>query len=166
MFRPTLLAVTIAIGAMVSVTAVQAATTLPLVKIAQVITNDDSAKIYITPISGAADYRIYDRANPHFVKYAGGAGGSAFRQVPRWNSTLGKFIYTERSLPCIEFNGMDPNKAYNLVVEALDAPGPYEEHTASMTTPMVCNCPVCNAPSCPCGCVMNINGHGTSTARP
>jgi len=58
-------------------------------------------------------------------------------------------------LPCIEFNGLDPAKVSNLVVEAMDAPGPYQDHTISLadqghaSLPMVCNCPHCVAPTVP-----------------
>ena len=86
MIRKSLLALTIAIGAMTYVSVTQASTKIPLVKIVRMVSNDDSVKIYITPVLGAADYRVYNPANPHFVKYAGGPGLSASTKTPTWQA--------------------------------------------------------------------------------
>ena len=45
--------------------------TLPSVTIRRLAIDTDSVKVEFQPVAGAKDYRIYERANPAFVKYAG-----------------------------------------------------------------------------------------------
>jgi fibronectin type 3 domain-containing protein len=63
--------------------------------------NDDSALISFNGVAGAADYRIYNTANPGVMKYSGGSLS-------------------------IEMNGLDPAQPATLVVEAVDKMGPFQ----------------------------------------
>lgn len=75
-----------------------------LVRITQIEVNDDSAKISWEPVPTAKDYRVINLSSPFRPKYAGGPT----------NTT-------------VEMNGLDPVKASRLVVEAVDAVGPYQD---------------------------------------
>jgi len=130
---------------------------LPVLVVAYFVPNDDSAKIYITPVPGAVDYRVYDRDNPHFVKYAGGAGGAALKLIPRFVN--GKYLYDERSLPCIEFNGLEAGKSAALIVEAVDRLGPYMDMFGEPMPP--CTEQGCGGVLDPlCTDTQSANGHG------
>ena len=85
------------------------------VQITKIVPNDDSAVVFFTPIPGAVDYRVYDVTNPTKVKYAG--------QITL-QSTPGAFI--PRTPLCIEWNGIDPTKGVDLVVDAVDKFGPFQ----------------------------------------
>ena len=64
--------------------------------------SDDSVLVSFAPVPGAVDYRVYDTAHPNSVKYSGGALS-------------------------IELNGLDPAVGADLVVEAVDKPGPFQK---------------------------------------
>ena len=83
--------------------------------ITKVISNDDSAEVFFTPIPGATDYRIYDVRNPAKVKYAGQITYQV-RETPA----------PERMALSIEWNGIDPAVGADLVVEAVDKFGPFQ----------------------------------------
>jgi len=85
------------------------------VQITKVVTNDDSAVVFFTPVAGATDYRIYDVSTPGRVKYA----GEITKQVTQ-------YFYATRTPICIEWNGIDPNSGADLVVEAVDKFGPFQ----------------------------------------
>lgn len=97
-----------------SVKAMDAASTLPVVTITNVVVDNDSAKIEFQAVPGAADYRVYDVSNPMFVKYAG------VRQ------SVGSDNVTITSIPSleVEWNGMTAATPAQLVVEAVNAVGP------------------------------------------
>jgi len=71
------------------------------VQITDVQPNDDSALVCFAAVPGAVDYRVYDLAHPSTVKYSGGSLS-------------------------IEMNGLDPVVGADLVVEAVDKPGPFQ----------------------------------------
>ncbi len=70
------------------------------VQITGITPDDDSAVVSFDAVPGAADYRVYDTANPNTVKYSGGSLS-------------------------IEMNGLSPAGA-TLVVEAVDKLGPFQ----------------------------------------
>jgi hypothetical protein len=86
----------------VTATALSAAPTpaFAAVQVINVTPNDDSALVSFAPVPGAADYRVYDAANPNSFKYSGGSLS-------------------------IEMNGLDPSGA-TLIVEAVDKLGPFQ----------------------------------------
>ena len=86
------------------------------VQITKVVPNDDSAVVFFTPVPGAADYRIYDAANPAIVKYAG--------PITQQQTSIGLMARTPIA---IQWNGIDPAKGANLVVQAMDKLGPFQK---------------------------------------
>ncbi len=72
------------------------------VQITDIQPNDDSALVSFAAVPGALDYRVYDLAHPHTVKYSGGSLS-------------------------IEMNGLDPAGGADLVVEAMDKLGPFQK---------------------------------------
>lgn len=85
-------------------------------QIVRVVPNDDSAVIVLPELpAGAADYRVYDAANPNKAKYAG----------RRTNQT--RVGQPSREPYAIEWNGIDPVKGVNLIVEAVDKLGPFQK---------------------------------------
>jgi hypothetical protein len=105
-----------ALSATVTATALTAAPTVYTgkVQITKIVPNDDSAVIFFTPIPGAVDYRVYDVMNPSKVKYAG--------QI----TLQMRYQLQARTPVCIEWNGIDPTKGVDLVVEAVDKFGPFQ----------------------------------------
>ena len=85
------------------------------VQITKVVANDDSAVVFFTPIPGATDYRISDVNTPGKYKYAG--------EITHQNTA---YFTAARTPICIEWNGIDPAKGANLVVEAVDKWGPFQ----------------------------------------
>ena len=77
------------------------------VQIMDVRANDDSAVVSFAPVPGAVDYRAYDVSKPNAVKYSGGGLS-------------------------IEMNGLDPAHGADLVVEAVDKPGPFQRMDGSL----------------------------------
>ncbi len=90
------------------------------VQITKVVPNDDSAVVFFAPVAGAADYRIYDAANPSVVKYAG--------QITQQQTGAG---LTARTPIAIQWNGIDPAKGADLVVQAVDKLGPFQKMDGS-----------------------------------
>lgn len=137
----------------------------PLV-IARLEPNHNSVKIFITPVPGAMDYRAYGQDDPHFVKYAGGAGMSASRGVSDWTPQRGEIVPTFEP-SCIEINGLVPGSHTVWIVEAVDRLGPYMDPMAQ-GLPM----PVCTRSSCGgvldplCDDTIHGNGHGTPGSFP
>lgn len=130
---------------------------IPLLTVDHIIPNDGSVKIYITPVEGAVDYRVYDPSNLHFVKYAGGSKGSASRgyHIPQW----GNWNPT-KELPCIEFNGIQ-RSGCSLIVEAVDRLGPYMDHMVQGLPMPVCTTVNCSGVLDPlCDDTIHKNGHG------
>lgn len=116
-------------------------TSTPTVQVLQIVPNDDSVQITVAPVAGAADYRVYDVTVPQQKKYSGGS-------------------------LTIEWNGVNPATGANLMIEAVDALGPYAPHKlnpdgsgciAGMT-----GCPCCQSAGAhsTCKCPASINGHG------
>jgi len=64
--------------------------------------NDDSVVVKFDLIPGAVDYKVYVENNPNTVKYSSGYN-------------------------MVEMNGLVSNQSYNLIVEALDKFGPYQQ---------------------------------------
>ncbi|HEV2472511.1 MAG TPA: fibronectin type III domain-containing protein [Chthonomonadales bacterium] len=137
-----------------------AAIAQPPLTIANVVPNDDSVQITVNPVPGALDYRVFDVHNPCTVKYSGG------------NTT-------------VEWNGVDPATGADLVVEAVDAAGPYQPANsmngsaacaccsgagcASCRSGQPCSC--CTGGSCKCGAactgiMTSINGQGDPASAP
>lgn len=69
--------------------------------------NDDSVQITFTPVPGAEDYRIRIANQPYAHKYTGGANK-------------------------VELNGLLPDTAYDVIIEALDKQGPFQKMDGSM----------------------------------
>jgi len=90
------------------------------VQITKVVPNDDSVVVFFAPVAGAADYRIYDAAHPAIVKYAG--------QITQQQTGAGFMIRTPIA---IQWNGIDPSKGANLVVQAVDKLGPFQKMDGS-----------------------------------
>ena len=85
------------------------------VTITKIVPNDDSAVVFFAPVAGATDYRIYDIADPSRVKYAG-----------EITKAITQYLYASRTPICIEWNGIDPSRGANLIVEAVDKFGPFQ----------------------------------------
>ncbi len=85
------------------------------VTITEVVANDDSAVIFIKPVPGATDYRVYDIHNPARAKYAG--------QITYQKSQCADL---PRMALSIEWNGINPAVGADLVVEAVDKLGPFQ----------------------------------------
>jgi hypothetical protein len=64
--------------------------------------NDDSVVVKFDLVPGAVDYKVYVENNPNTVKYSSGYN-------------------------MVEMNGLVSNQSYNLIVEALDKFGPYQQ---------------------------------------
>lgn len=86
------------------------------VAITKVIPNDDSCVVFFNEVPGAVDYRVYDISNPGKVKYAG-------IRVSKTQGLGEPYIPIPIS---IEWNGIDPAKGADLVVEAVDKNGPFQ----------------------------------------
>lgn len=85
------------------------------ISITNVIANDDSAVIFISPVPGATDYRVYDIHNPARAKYAG--------QITYQKSG---YVDLPRMALSIEWNGINPAVGADLMVEAVDKLGPFQ----------------------------------------
>ncbi len=85
------------------------------VSITKVVANDDSAVIFISPVPGATDYRVYDIHNPSRTKYAG--------QITYQKTSCEDL---PRMALSIEWNGINPAVGADLVVEAVDKLGPFQ----------------------------------------
>jgi hypothetical protein len=102
------------------------------VNITGYIPNDDSVVVKFDLIPGAVDYKVYVENNPNTVKYSSGYN-------------------------MVEMNGLVSNQSYNLIVEALDKFGPYQQ-IDGMVGP---------GASGPSGEVhAGINGHGDPSNNP
>lgn len=86
------------------------------VQITKVVPGDDSAVVFFAPVAGAADYRIYDAANPSVVKYAG--------QITQQQTSAG---FMARTPIAIQWNGINPASGASLVVQAVDKLGPFQK---------------------------------------
>lgn len=95
--------------------------------ITSVMPNDDSALVSFAAVAGAVDYRIYDTSAPMTQKYSDGALS-------------------------IQWNGIDPAKGADLIVEAVDKLGPFQTMDGTM------------GPGAGMG--MAINGHGDPSNIP
>jgi len=94
--------------------------------------NDDSVVVKFDLVPGAVDYRVYVENNPNSVKYSSGYN-------------------------MVEMNGLVSNQSYNLIVEALDKFGPYQQ-IDGMVGP---------GASGPSGEIhAGINGHGDPSNNP
>ena len=106
------------LSASVSITALDsppAMATSEKISITNVIANDDSAVIFISPVPGATDYRVYDIHNPARAKYAG--------QITHQKTG---YIDMPRMALSIEWNGINPAVGADLMVEAVDKLGPFQ----------------------------------------
>lgn len=118
---------------------------LPAVQVTGVAVNQSSAKVFYKPVSGARDYRVYDVANPHDVKYAGMAylipgvscpGYACQHHFASADGTTASFPYQIANgasggpqvinTPAteIEWNNLGDGQSHSLIVEAVDALGP------------------------------------------
>jgi hypothetical protein len=94
--------------------------------------NDDSVVVKFDLVPGAVDYKVYVENNPNSVKYSSGYN-------------------------MVEMNGLVSNQSYNLIVEALDKFGPYQQIDGVIG-------PGASGPS---GEVhVGINGHGDPSNNP
>lgn len=84
------------------------------VQITRVVAGDDSAVVFFAPIPGVADYRVHVAGDPSRVKYAGTITQEARAGL------------VPRTPVAIEWNGIDPAKGADLVVEAVDKLGPFQ----------------------------------------
>lgn len=120
------------------------------VKIVAIYPNDDSVLVEFERVEGAVDYRIFDPAEPHHAKYCG-------QDFPPPPATPGdppydEALYSPGNTRSIEWNGL--TGATTLVVEAVDALGPYMTHA---------ECMVAEGQE---DHVCAKNGHGPSTSVP
>jgi len=89
------------------------------VQITRVVANDDSVVVFFAPVPGATDYRIHLSGDPSKVKYAG---------VITQEARAG---LVPRTPVAIEWNGIDPARGADLVVEAVDKLGPFQRMDGS-----------------------------------
>jgi hypothetical protein len=107
---------------------------VPPLSVTAVEANTSSVKLDISPVAGAADYRVYDASNPARVKYAG------LVQSASKNGTL---------VPAtqIEWDGLTPGRPAILVVEAVDKLGPYPAgNLPAFNPPLPAGCLAAGAP--------------------
>jgi hypothetical protein len=123
---------------------------LPTVAITSIQRNQSSARITIQPVVGAADYRIYDTANPGMVKYAGDRhftpeGPMQFRVgtngLPLWPLQVESVTPSgtndptplnvlDMPIPELEWNELYDGQPHTLVIEAVDLMGPIADRNA------------------------------------
>lgn len=139
----------------------------PEVVITGVVANHSSARVYYQPVTGAADYRIYDAAVPESVKYAGLVHLTADPACPGDASCSHRFAMQADGTPAfpyrvervpsngpqvldvpatdIEWNGLGDGHVHTLIAEAVDLLGPapqanlYTSPTNGPDTPLAPN---------------------------
>ena len=157
-------------------------------KITGVATNLDSVKVRFNPGAGAADYRIYDAANPTNVKYAGIIFLNAPYGYHFLTDSKGNPLIPDQTAPNtatvttptligvpaneIELNNLTPGTPYTLVIEAVDAVGPVCQgslYTSGNCALYAQLCPLCQLGGnmgCTADGNMTINGQGAMTNKP
>jgi hypothetical protein len=127
--------------------------TLPALIVTGVAADTSSAKIEFKPVLGAQDYRVFDRAAPTLMKYAGlrvwrvaphcschvavGDDGTTplypFHTVPNTPDQNGPTqVYGPNTE--IEWNLLEDGEPHTLVVQAVDALGPVPPDNAARLT--------------------------------
>jgi hypothetical protein len=121
---------------------------------------DDSVLVEFDAVPGAVDYRIYEMGKPNRQKYAGFTAPPFYATDPPFgpdptHGPLGRYS--------IRWNGIDPAAGATLVVEAVDALGPFMHPIDMLTCPPECEC----GKGVECTCCTHIhNGQGDPANKP
>lgn len=137
---------------------------LPSVVITGVRSNNDSVKVTFNPVPGAKDYRIYVVSDPATVKYAGiwhldadymqtfllDSSGAPLMPVQETsNGAVSGPTHIDIPATEIEWNGLQPGQSTRLIVEAVDAVGPFPAgNVATALNTPTCSCQT--GPGCSC----------------
>jgi hypothetical protein len=134
--------------------------TLPAISNITLTGGDDSALVEFDSVASAKDYRVYELGMPHRMKYAGYTPPPYYPTDPAFGPDP---THTTPARYSVQWNGIDPAKGATLIIEAVDANGPFMDPVGMLTCPPDCECG--QQPDCPC-CLHVHNGHGDPANKP